>query len=75
MKSKTGIYKFQIMIIVSVMILQILCSFSVPAFAAEDSLPPEVRAEDASGSAPVIFTNEDLMGEVEKIREQVQNIE
>ena len=68
MKSKTGIYKFQIMIIVSVMILQILCSFSVPAFAAEDSLPPEVRAEDASGSAPVIFTDEDLMGEVEKIR-------
>jgi hypothetical protein len=64
MKNKTGIYTLRTAVILLLMITLALTSFCIPAFAAEDS-PPESADGDASASAPVVFADDSLLGELE----------
>ncbi len=70
MKNKFGTGKRQgirMTAIVCLMIALILLTFSVSAFAAEDSLP-EARAENTPASAQVVFADETQLDDVKQIR-------
>ena len=67
MKNKTGIYTLRTAVILLLMITLALTASCIPAFAAED--PPTESADgDASASAPVVFADDSLLGEVRQVR-------
>ncbi|MBR3584731.1 MAG: hypothetical protein IKO00_01795, partial [Oscillospiraceae bacterium] len=67
MKNKTGIDTLRAAVILFLMITLALTAFCVPASAAEDP-PSESGDRDASASAPVVFADDSLLGEVRQVR-------
>ena len=67
MKNKTGIDTLRTAVILLLMITLALTAFCVSASAAEDP-PPESGDRDASASAPVVFADDSLLGEVRQVR-------
>ena len=67
MKNKTGIDTLRTAVILFLMITLALTAFCVSASAAE-APPPESGDRDASASAPVVFADDSLLGEVRQVR-------